>query len=471
MNLAPSSVLDPPSSYISPPDKKPALNSPSESIHLSRPEIISTAPIAAAAWHALLWLVIGNAIGVMLATLLLVPSLNGLLGEWTYGRWMMVHVNILLYGWCSLPMLGWLFRIYGVDRGPLAVWCRPVLWTWSAALFIGSVTWLAGHSSGKLFLDWSGYARFAFPAAMLGLWLLLAGALLLAWNTARNKPWSAHAVKIVGLAILFAVPFAIYVASSPGLYPAINPSTGGPTGESQLESSLGVVAILLIVPFGLARRRPGRNRPLAISAIVFAAECLLCLSMSRGDISHHLPSQYLSLGSLLVWLPLAPAYYATFQWHDNTRGWRTALLWWWGFLVVSGWIMFLPGVLDHFKFTDGLVGHSLVAVAGFLTALLAVIMVQFLGDDGWILTRRWSFHTWNWSVLAYVVLMFIAGWIEGNNPAFTIVPSFAREVLYALRLVTGVLMLISSAEWLVAASALLRERGFIPSERLHEVKV
>jgi cytochrome c oxidase cbb3-type subunit I len=469
MNPAPSSVLDPPSSHVKvvphalhdwhlDPIIQPA--------HL---EIISAAPIAHAAWQAFLWLVIGNAIGVVLALLLLVPSFNAILGEWTYGRWMMVHVNILMYGWCSLPMLGWLFRIYGADRGPLAVWCRPVLWTWSSALFVGSLTWLSGHSSGKLFLDWSGYARFAFPAAMLTLWLLLACALFLAWNSARNKPWSSHAVKLIGLAILLAVPFAIYVASSPGLYPAINPSTGGPTGESQLESSLGVVAILLIVPFGVARRRPGANRPLAISAIVFSAEAFLCLSMSRGNISHHLPSQYLSLGSLLVWLPLTPAYYATFQWHNNSRSWRKALLWWWGFLVASGWIMFLPGVLDHFKFTDALVGHSLVAVAGFLTALLAVVLVELLGDDGWILTRRWSFHMWNWSVLAYVVLMLIAGWLEGSDPAFTIVPGPTRNVLYALRLITGILMLISSAEWLVAASALIRMRRIVPSERLHEV--
>ncbi len=464
MNLAPSSVLDPLS-------LEPAFHPVAESIHPTHHEIISTAPIATAAWHAFLWLVIGNAIGVMLALLLLVPSFNSILGEWTYGRWMMVHVNILLYGWCSLPMLGWLFRVYGADRGPLTIWCRPVLWTWSAALFVGSLTWLAGRSSGKLFLDWSGYARIAFPAAMLALWLLLTASLVLAWNSARNKTWSAHAVKIVGLAILLAVPFAIYVAASPGLYPAVNPSTGGPTGESQLESSLGVVAILLIVPFGVARRRSGRKGPLTVSAIVFAAEILLCLSMSRGNISHHLPSQYLSLGSLLVWLPLAPAYYATFQWHNNTRSWRSALLWWWGFLVVSGWIMFLPGVLDHFKFTDGLVGHSLVAVAGFLTALLAVVIVQLLGDDGWILTCRWSFHMWNWSVLAYVVLMLIAGWIEGNDPAFTIVPGPTRNVLYALRLVTGVLMLISSAEWLVAASALLRGSRPISSERTLEVTV
>jgi len=471
MNLAPSSVLDPPAGPVlnaSLSEHQPSVADPAHPSHL---DIISAHPIAAAAWHAFLWLVIGNAIGVMLALLLLVPGLNALLGEWTYGRWMMVHVNILLYGWCGLPMLGWLFRIYGADRGPVAAWCRPVLWTWSTALFIGSLTWLAGHSSGKLFLDWSGYARFAFPAAMLALWLLLAVSLLIAWNSARNKFWSAHATKLIGLAILLAVPFAIYVASSPGLYPAINPSTGGPTGESQLESSLGVVAILLIVPFGVARRKPGRQWPLIISAIVFAAESLLCLSMSRSDISHHLPSQYLSLGSLLIWLPLAPAYYATFQWHDNTRSWRTALLWWWGFLVVSGWIMFLPGVLDHFKFTDGLVGHSLVAVAGFLTALLAVVMVQLLGDEGWILTRRWSFRMWNWSVLAYVALMLIAGWIEGNDPAFTIVPSPTRNVLYALRLVTGILMLISSAEWLVAASALLRMHGFVPSEHSHEVTV
>ncbi len=39
--------------------------------------------VATAAWHALLWLVIANAAGVLLAILLLAPGLNGLLGEWT----------------------------------------------------------------------------------------------------------------------------------------------------------------------------------------------------------------------------------------------------------------------------------------------------------------------------------------------------------------------------------------------------
>jgi cytochrome c oxidase cbb3-type subunit 1 len=366
-------------------------------------------------------------------------------------------------------MLAWLFRIYGADREPFSAWSRPVLWAWSAALLLGSFTWLAGHSSGKLFLDWSGYARFAFPGAMLALWLLLASSLFFARNSVRRQSTLALAAKVIFLLVLLAVPFALYFASNPSIYPAINPSTGGPTGESQLESSLGVVAILLMIPFGLTHRRPDRIWPIAAAACVFASEVLLCLSLSRADVSHHLPSQYLSLGSMLAWLPLVPAYYATFQWHQNTRSWRTALLWWWGVLVFSGWVMFLPGVLDYYKFTDALVGHSLVAVAGFLTALLAFVLVQLLGDHGWILTRRWSFHLWNWSVAGYVVLMFIAGSFEGSHPAFTILPGTTRNLLYTLRLISGIMMLVASVEWLVAASALLRSLEIPSSRDRHEV--
>src|SRR6476646_2913091 len=83
-------------------------------------------PVACAAWHSLFWLVFANSIGVLLAGLLLLPGLNHQLGEWTYGRWMMVHMNLELYGWASLPLVGFLFKVYGADRGPTAQWCRPV---------------------------------------------------------------------------------------------------------------------------------------------------------------------------------------------------------------------------------------------------------------------------------------------------------------------------------------------------------
>lgn len=352
-------------------------------------------------------------------------------------------------------MLGFLFRVYGADRGPAAAWCRPVLWAWSAALGLGALSWLNGHSSGKLFLDWSGPARIAFPLAALALWLLLVVAFLRSGRQSREGSRSARIAKLVGLVILLAVPLALYIASSPSIYPAINPDTGGPTGTSQLESSLAVVLILLLVPYGIAQRKAAPTWPVRVSWLLLIAESLLCAGLSRADISHRIPSQFMSLGAMVLWLPLAPAYYAAFAWHANARGWLRAMLAWWGLLVVSGWIFFLPGVLDHFKFTDGLVGHSFTAMAGFLSALIILAMVQMLGEGGWIFTRAWSFYLWNGGVLAYVVVITIAGWLEGSNPAFTIVLGPTRNLLYILRLLTGILMLVASAEWLRDAFVLV----------------
>ena len=424
--------------------------------------------VADAAWHGLFWLVFANAIGVMLAVLLLLPGLNPWLGEWTYGRWMMVHMNAMLYGWSSLPMLGFLFRVYEADRRATAVWCRPVLWAWSGALALGAFTWLNGDSSGKLFLDWSGPARIAFPLAAFALWLLLAVAFFQKPQGKRSNQKLAKIARAAGLLILLAVPVALFIASSPFIYPAVNPDTGGPTGTSQLESSLAVVLILLLVPYGVAPRKSEVVTPVRIAWILLLAESLLCATLSRADISHRIPSQFMSVGAMVLWLPVAPAYYGAFHWHPKTRGWRRAMLAWWGVLVITGWIFFLPGVLDHFKFTDGLVGHSFTAMAGFLSALIILVLVQLLGEGGWIFTRRWSFHVWNWGVLGYIVVITIAGWLEGANPAFTIVLTPARNLLYILRLFTGILMLVASAEWLRSASVLTAGISSAPAASIRE---
>ena len=412
-------------------------------------------PYAITAWHSLAWLTFANAIGVLLAVMLLFPATNRLFDTFTYGRWITVHLELELYGWSSIPLLAFLFKVYAVDREPAARWARPILWIWSTALAVGAFTWITGHTSGKLFLDWTGYSRILFPLAVLAVWLLLAYAFACSTQNARIA-------KLIGLALLLLVPILLYISASPNLYPPINPATGGPTGASQLESTLVVVAILLLLPFGLTHRKAPRSRTvrshtITASWIIFAAESLLCLGLGRADVSNHRPTQYISLASLLVWIPLIPAYFAAFAWHPNTRRWRLAFLWWWALLVPTGWALFLPAVLDHFKFTDGLVGHSLMAMAGFVTALLIFVLVELLGDGGWIFNRTWSFHAWNFGVFAYIALMFLAGWREGSDLSFTILPGTARNLLYAGRLLVGVLMFLASAEWLLAASQLLRE--------------
>ena len=438
---------------------------------LIAPGVIGRDVMATAAWHSLLWLVVANSAGVLLATMLLFPQVNNLFGQSTYGRWMPVHMNLQLYGWCSLPLVAFLFKVYGADREGGRVWCRPVLWVWSCALGIGALSWLNGQSSGKLFLDWEGYPRVFFPMALATLWLMLTYSLVSGWKRAANAGLLARILKMTGLALLLTVPFLIYVAASPATYPPVNPDSGGPTGASQLESTLVIIAILLLLPFGLAERKASRSWQMTTAWAVFAAEFLLCLGLGRANVSHHQRTQWISLGSLLVWIPLTPAYYDAFHWHPNTRGWRIAFLCWWSVLVPTGWTLFLPGVLDHFKFTDGLVGHSLLAMAGFVSSLLIFVMVQLLGDDGWIFNGRRSFYVWQASVLAYVLIMFYAGWREGSDPAFSIVPGVLRNTIYALRLLLGTLILLASLDWFVDAFRLLKEitSTYLPVPRAEEL--
>jgi cytochrome c oxidase cbb3-type subunit 1 len=441
----------------------------------------SAVPIAAnpvltiAAWHSLAWLLVANLVGVWLAVLLLYPGAGRWMGEWSYGRWMPVHLNFQLYGWIALPLLAWAIHLYHADRAPFATWSRAALIGWSLSLTIGAVSWLNGDTSGKLFLDWTGYSRVLFPLSILFLWGVLTSAYVSSWDVPENRsasvrvpvPVLTRTVKLIGLALLLLVPFAIYFASSPSIYPAVNPDTGGPTGASQLESTLIIVLILLLLPYGLTERKSTGRGWILASWMVLVIEALLCLGLGRADVSHHRPVQFISLGSLLVWVPLIPAYFNTFEWPRSTRMWRYATFGWWALLVPTGWAFFLPGILDRLKFTDGLVAHSLLAMAGFVTSLLILILVVLADKDGRVFNSRWAYVAWNGGTLVYVALFIAAGWREGVDPAFTMVPGMTRNALYVLRLVLGLAMTAASAQWFWQLTRHLRLAA--PAQALHAV--
>jgi cytochrome c oxidase cbb3-type subunit 1 len=129
---------------------------------------------------------------------------------------------------------------------------------------------------------------------------------------------------------------------------------------------------------------------------------------------------------------------------------------WWALLIPTGWLLFLPGVLDRLKFTDGLVGHSLMAMAGFVTSLLILVLVALLEKDGDIFNSTWAFYAWQMGTLVYVVIMIWAGWIEGSHPNFTMAPSGLRNVIYGTRLVVGIAMTAASCQWLLRLTQRLR---------------
>lgn len=383
--------------------------------------------------HALGWLVAGNAAGLWLSLLLLLPGLQA--GEWTYGRWMPVHLNIQLFGWTSLPLVGWLLSIYGVHRR----WSEAAVWAWTGALGAGVLSWLGGGSSGKIFLDWKGGPLFAFVAALAFLWIVLA----VAWK--RDAPlWkpAKRWLSLAGLLLLAGVPWGMYLASSPDLYPPVDRSTGGPTGASLLGSTLVVVGLLLLLPraCGLEAKRPGI--PWMTLGFFAASWVTFGVAESIGG-THFDALQIIALGLLLPWPWLVLLDWRSFRWPHKPHGWRITTLLWWGLLVVTGFLAFLPDILDRLKFTHGLVAHSHLAMAGFTTSFCALLL-RLTGNH---FGNLGSAIAWNTAALTMVVVLAATGWAEGANLAWMADAPAWRITALAIRAFCGLAMLAASVHW------------------------
>jgi cytochrome c oxidase cbb3-type subunit I len=392
--------------------------------------------------HALGWLVFGNAVGLYLALLLLEPRLQA--GIWTYGRWVPVHLNVQLYGWTSLPLVAWLFSIYQVDDSRHAAWGPAAVWAWTAALAIGIFHWLDGESSGKIFLDWKGAALWSFVAAQVVLWLVLAAT----WKDRRSS-WSSmkRNATLAGLLALAMVPVSLVFASSPTVYPPIDRTTGGPTGSSLLGSALFVVGLMLLLPRVVAGQQEHARNPVlwwffGLSWLVFA------ITEAIGG-THRDIIQIVSMLLLLPWVWLLPRDWRGFAWPSGSLFWRHAMFLWWGVLVVTGVLMYRDGVLDRIKFTQALVAHSHLAMAGFTTAFCALLCVLVTKRA---LGNRVSVILWQVAALVMILALAAAGWLEGANPHWMSEAPVWRTAAFALRALCGMMMFGVSLQWLVQST-------------------
>lgn len=406
--------------------------------------------------HATAWLVFGNAVGVLLAILLLAPDLGKLLVPLTYGRWASVHLDVQLYGWCSLPLVALLLAAYW-PRGMAEVWPRRAIDAWSGGLAVGVTSWLAGGSSGKLFLDWSGPAR-VFWALSLG---VLAVVLAVGYgHLVRSRARSGGRLLFDGLLllVLLSVPVVLTWAASPRIYPSINPGSGGATGGSLLGSTLGIVAILVMLPVALGLTstdvdRAGRatRRNSLLLAVHFLAFGLL----DHGDRSHHEPIQILALASLAPWVPLLVSQLRRYRWPSTSGRWLVSLGVWGAVLWLDGFVTFLPGVLEGLKFTNGLVAHAHLAMAGLATSLMVVVLQVLAAQAGTadVFAGRRAFALWHGGVAAMLGVLLVLGFFEAADPRLLFGPSTWVDTLYTLRLLAGVAMGWASLEWLAAALA------------------
>ena len=243
--------------------------------------------------HTFGWLAAGNAVGVLLAALLLWPALNSCLGSLTYGRWMPLHLDWQLYGSCALPLVGvllaWCFDV----RHPHAFGqARIAVGAWSLALALGGISWLAGLSSGKPFLEWDGWARPLLPLAMLLLWSLLAAHV---WWRRDELSRGGGAARIGLLLVLLVVPNVVHWAAGRNVYPSVNPDSGGATGARLLASTLGIVAIYGFSAEVLGISRSNRR---AWYWGYFSFSLVVCIAIEHGHASHHETAQVVGLGTL-----------------------------------------------------------------------------------------------------------------------------------------------------------------------------
>jgi cytochrome c oxidase cbb3-type subunit 1 len=403
--------------------------------------------------HSLGWLVAANVVGIWLALILLWPALGDALAPLSYGRWMPLHLNWHLYGWCSLPLVGALLAWCLDVRHPRVVTHAALaLGAWSLALLVGGVAWLGGVTSGKLFLDWHGWSRPVLPAAMHVLWALLAAHTWWRW---RDLPLGGRLARLAVLAVLLAVPTVLQWAAGRDVYPAVNPDSGGATGSALLGSTLGIVTIYLALPalLGLPARpaagvppspkeaAPAGNWtwvwPLLASWAVFAV-------LDRGHTSHHLPSQITALAVLLAWIPLLPASWQGYAWPAAARPWLWSAAGWWALLVLSGWVTFLPGVSERLKFTHGLVAHAHLAMAGFVTGVNGAIVIALTGRAA----PRGVFGAWQSGCVVMVAALLWLGAQEAGREAGLFHNESWTHVWLGLRLVGGLAMGAAAIRWL-----------------------
>lgn len=478
------------------------LNRPGGSAPGSTSHSRAGSPVTLALVHALGWLAIGSAVGVLLAVLLLVPELGDWLAPVSYGRLMPVHLDAGLYGWVALPLVGLLFAGFAVGAGELGAggvtsWTTPrwidsgarlVVVAWSGSLFAAALGWLAGRGSGKLFLEWTGPPRVAFCAALVGLWLVLGGGLWMTWQARRRVDRSGEDTHNAGNAgyragfswrlglwlALAAVPLGWWLATDPRSYPPVDPTTGGPTGTSLLGSTLGIVGLGLLLPkllslegrqaLGAAgkplRGRISETRLWQAWAVHVAAFLALEVWVRRGDWSHRDGIEIVALVSVLGWIKPLSAHLSAYHWTPLAACWLKATLGWGGLLALTGVATFLPGLLDHWKFTNALVAHAHLALAGLLTSLVALIAVSLAAREQsaeLFFVGTWAFRCWHGGLAIQLLALFALGTFEGFDPGLIPRGAALGTWLYGVRLVGGLLMFAAALYWLTTSLGALRQ--------------
>lgn len=243
----------------------------------------------------------------------------------------------------------------------------------------------------------------------------------------------------------------MYFSAAPNTFPPVNPDSGGATGVSLYGSTLGLLLVFAAMPWmvGLPLR-PGARRS-RLTWPVLGAALVIFATANHGHGSHHDRDQIITLGLLFLAPALLARDWRRFAWRPEARGWLVAALVWGALLVADGWITFLPGFSERLKFTNALVAHSHLAMAGLITSVNMVFLLH-LGDSPRVqsaLGARPPFWLWQLAAALHIALLLALGWFEGATPALVLGGGDTVRLAYLVRLLAGAAMTVASLWWLL----------------------
>ena len=453
---------------------------------------------------AVLWGVVGMAVGVLIASQLAWPELNFGIPWLTYGRLRPLHTNavIFAFGGCALFATSY----YVVQRtcqvrlfsDKLAAF---TFWGWQLVILLAAITLPLGYTSGKE------YAELEWPIDILIAVVWVSYAWLFFGTIAKRRVQHIYVANwfyggfILAVALLHIVN---NIAMPAGAMKSYSAYSGAVDAMAQWWYGHNAVGFFLTAGFlGMMYYFVPKQaqRPIysyRLSIVHFWA--LIAVYMWAGP--HHLqytalPDWAQSVGMVFSLILLAPSWGGAMNgiltlsgvWHklrtDPILKFLIVAISFYMIATFEGPMMSIKTVNSLSHYTDWTVGHVHAGALGWVAMIsigsLYALLPRLLGKASMHSTRWIDTHFWlhTLGVVFYIASMWIAGVMQGlmwraTNPDGTLTYTFVEALnatypYYLGRLFGGLLvlagmLLMAWNTWLTARGATETEQAVLPPD-------
>jgi cytochrome c oxidase cbb3-type subunit 1 len=434
-------------------------------------------------YAAVVWLLVPGLVGLLMATLLYIPTAQTLIPFWlrgplNFGRLRPMHVNALIFGWLSLVYAGsMLYIVRRLTDAPLFSprLAQITLWLWNIMLIGASITLLMGLNQGReyaemiwpldlLFLAivillginiWGTVARRREPKLYVSVWhFMVATMILIPVYAVGNKIWDPSGAytgmsdNIINYFYVHNIFNAWFTTGGIGLAFYLLPRLTGKPLYSHGLAMWGLWSVWTGQHHQLWSPAPDW---LEILTVVFSILAIIPTTAFMFNFYKTMEGRWLRVGQ------------------DVALRFFVVGAIFWGFTCIQGIAQSLRSFSLYVHFTNWVVSHSHLAFVGdysfWAMALVYLILPELVGRP--LYSRKlveWHFWLTLVGLTVFMVSLWLGGliqgqhWLTGGTPFIESVR--AMSPYFAWRLVGG--LLIGLGQLFFAYNVWRTVRGRIP---------